>query len=519
MKRRTFAIISHPDAGKTTITEKLLLFAGAIETAGAVKGKKTSRKARSDWMEMEKERGISVSSSVMQFAYKDCLFNLLDTPGHEDFSEDTYRVLTAVDCALMIIDGVKGVESRTRKLMAICRQRSIPVITFVNKFDRTAQCPMALLDEIENELHLQCSPQTWPLGSGPQFLGVYDFSQKQCLLYESGKNFLKQSSQKKLLSEVLPALDDSFLATDLKDQIELYTESQDLQEDQFLSGSQTPVYFGSALNNFGIQEVLNSFVQYAPKPQSRLLDTGEAINPDDKEFCAFVFKVQANMNPQHRDRVAFCRVCSGQYSKGQKIFHTSTGKFIQNSQAIGFLGQDRKHVETAMPGDIIGLINHGNIAIGDTFYSKKIKHLKFQGISKFAPEIFKEVQLKDPLRSKQLQTALTQLSQEGATQFFKLKNAHTLILGAVGTLQFDVVQHRLAAEYNINCDFKPSNFQCAQWIEAKEKKDFEPLLAQWSHQIAYDSNEELVLLATSMIQLQIIQEKFQKITFSSIKDL
>lgn len=517
-QRRTFAIISHPDAGKTTITEKLLLFAGAIEVAGAVKGKKSTKKARSDWMEMEKDRGISVSSSVMQFEYKGCIFNLLDTPGHEDFSEDTYRVLTAVDCALMIIDGVKGVESRTRKLMAICRQRSIPVITFVNKFDRAAQCPMSLLDEIERELHLKCSPQTWPLGSGNEFKGVYDFHSSLCKVYEGGQNFIKQDPQQKQIDDILDSLNDDFLKADLKDQIELYDETKDIDIELFHQGSLTPVYFGSALNNFGIKEVLDSFAQHAPDPQSRELDDGTLITPDEEQLTAFVFKVQANMNPQHRDRVAFCRICSGKYNMGQKLFHVSAGKFLQNTQAVGFLGQSRQRVQEALPGDIIGLINHGNISIGDTFSSKKKNKLKFKGISKFAPEIFKQVHLKDPLKSKQLNSGLTQLSQEGATQFFKMITSNTLILGAVGVLQFEVVQHRLDKEYNLNCEFKPSSFVCAQWLESDCQETLSQLEITHGHQLARDSGGDLVLLATSMIQIQMIQDKYPRIEFTSMKD-
>ena len=518
MERRTFAIISHPDAGKTTITEKLLLFSGAIEVAGAVKGKKTSKKARSDWMEMEKERGISVSSSVMQFEYKNCIFNLLDTPGHEDFSEDTYRVLTAVDCALMIIDGVKGVESRTRKLMAICRRRSIPVITFVNKFDRVARCPMTILDEIEHELHLKCFPQTWPLGSGNEFKGVYDFHRETCVIYDSGQNFLRQEPRCEPLDKVLGEIEDTFLRDDLAEQIELYDESKELNTKKFLDGDHTPVYFGSALNNFGIKEVLDSFAQFAPNPQPRELDDDSLVQPTDAELTAFVFKVQANMNPQHRDRVAFCRICSGQYTMGQKLFHVSSGKFMQNTQAVGFLGQSRQRVEEALPGDIIGLINHGNISIGDTFSSKKIKNLKFKGISKFAPEIFKQVQLKDPLKAKQLNMGLTQLSQEGATQFFKMTKSNTLILGAVGVLQFEVVQHRLETEYNLNCQFSGCSYVCAQWVSSQDPKAIERLEESHGHQLAFDSGGDLVLLATSMVQLQIIQDKYPDIDFISMKD-
>ena len=518
MQRRTFAIISHPDAGKTTITEKLLLFAGAIEVAGSVKGKKNTRKARSDWMEMEKERGISVSSSVMQFSYQDCIFNLLDTPGHEDFSEDTYRVLTAVDCALMIIDGVKGVESRTRKLMSICRQRSIPVITFVNKFDRSARCPMSLLEQIEQELHLECKPQTWPIGSGKDFKGVYSFEHQHCSLYQTGQNYLAQKPELSSLDTTLEHLTDQFLATDLKEQIELYSEVSTLEKEKFHSGDQSPVYFGSALNNFGINEVLDSFAQYAPNPQSRLLDDGTQISPQGEDFSAFVFKVQANMNPGHRDRVAFCRICSGSYTQGQKLFHVSSGKFMQNTQAVGFLGQDRQRVEQAQPGDIIGLVNHGSISIGDTFSSKKVKKMKFQGISKFAPEIFQQVQLKDPLKSKQLQMGLTQLSQEGATQFFKMIHGNTLILGAVGVLQFDVAQHRLKTEYNLNCQFTPSTYVCATWVSSGSESERLKLEQDYGHQLAYDSAGDLVLLGTSLIQLQIIQDKFSTCTFSSIKD-
>ncbi|MBM4222550.1 MAG: peptide chain release factor 3, partial [Gammaproteobacteria bacterium] len=359
LHRRTFAIISHPDAGKTTLTEKFLLFCGAIHEAGSVKSRKTTQSARSDWMEIERQRGISISTSVMQFEHKSCLFNLLDTPGHEDFSEDTYRTLTAVDSALMVIDAVKGVEERTRKLMDICRMRDIPIITFINKLDRGARDPLSLLDEIESALGIKTAPITWPIGMGRDFLGVYHFLKKTCFLYEAGKNFLIQEPTEVPLTALKEQMSE-YDYQELLDSIEL-AQSCVFNKEAYLAGKMTPVYFGSALNNFGISELLDGFAEYAPDPRPRLTQTSKAIDPNDSVFRAFVFKIQANMDLNHRDRVAFCRICSGSYTKGQKLYHIEGEKFLNHTQAMQFLGQDRVHVAEAVAGDIIGLINHGSI--------------------------------------------------------------------------------------------------------------------------------------------------------------
>lgn len=517
LQRRTFAIISHPDAGKTTITEKLLLYSGAIEIAGSVKSRKSSQSARSDWMEMEKQRGISITTSVMQFEYKDCLFNLLDTPGHADFSEDTYRTLTAVDSALMVIDAVKGVEERTKKLMAICRARNIPVITFVNKLDRGAKDPLELLDEIEKELDLKCQPITWPIGIGRDFKGVYHLLNKHCLIYEAGQNFLKQDPSIMPFDHVLNELD-NFTSNQLKEELSLVDELSDLDKKRYLEGILTPVYFGSALNNFGVKEILDGFVNYAPGPQSRLTRDDLVVSPDDPELKAFVFKVQANMDLQHRDRVAFCRICSGKYTRGQKLFHVESGKFMQNTQAVTFLAQDRSHIEEAEAGDIIGLINHGSISIGDTFCEKKNNSLKFKGIPRFAPEIFKAVRPVDPLKAKQLNNGLHQLSQEGATQFFKKLIGNDLILGAVGMLQFDVVAYRLEHEYQVPCIYSTCPYVIANWFSCSDKKEFDLFVANHESQIAIDNQDQLVFLATSRIQLQLVMDRWKKISFTNMKE-
>jgi len=437
-RRRTFAIISHPDAGKTTVTEKLLLYGGAIQLAGTVKGRKAARHATSDWMSMEKERGISVTSSVMQFPYKDHIINLLDTPGHEDFSEDTYRTLTAVDSALMVIDVAKGVEQRTIKLMEVCRLRDTPILTFINKLDREGKEPIELLDEVEDVLNIMCAPMTWPIGMGKRFKGVYHLYLDRVHLFSATHGGLVQTG------EVIEGLDNPRLdellaeqAEELREEIELVRgASHEFDLEMFLAGEMTPVFFGSAINNFGIDEMLDAFAEYAPAPQSRQTKT-RVVEAEEEKLSGFVFKIQANMDPNHRDRIAFMRICSGQYNKGMKMKHVRIGKDIQIANAITFMARERDHVETAFSGDIIGLHNHGSIRIGDTFTQGE--QLKFTGIPNFAPELFRRARLKDPLKMKALQKGLEQLSEEGATQLFRPMNNNDLILGAVGILQFDVV--------------------------------------------------------------------------------
>lgn len=516
-RRRTFAIISHPDAGKTTLTEKLLLFGGAIQLAGTVKARKAARHATSDWMELEKQRGISVTTSVMQFPYGDCIFNLLDTPGHEDFSEDTYRTLTAVDSALMVIDAAKGVEDRTIKLLEICRSRNMPILTFINKLDRDTRPPIELLDEIESVLKIQCAPITWPIGMGKQFKGVYHLYEDAIYLYTHGKNLHTQESEKIIginnpqLNELLAAS-----ANELREELELVQgASHVFDKNAYLAGELTPVFFGSAINNFGVRELLNAFADYAPSPQPRLTEN-RLVDPGEKEFSGFVFKIQANMDPAHRDRMAFLRVCSGTYTKGMKTRHVRINRDIQINNALTFMAGEREQVEQAWPGDIIGLHNHGTIQIGDTFTAGE--NLKFTGIPHFAPELFRRVRLKDPLKAKALLKGLTQLSEEGATQVFRPLNSNDLILGAVGVLQFDVVVYRLKHEYNVECAYENVNVYTARWIDCKDAKHLEEFKVKVFDQLALDGSEQLTYLASSRVNLQLVQERWPKIKFLATRE-
>ena len=450
-KRRTFAIISHPDAGKTTITEKMLLFGNAIKTAGTVKGKKSGIHATSDWMEMEKQRGISITTSVMQFPYNDKIVNLLDTPGHEDFSEDTYRTLTAVDSALMVVDAVKGVEDRTIKLMNVCRLRDTPIVTFMNKFDRDTRDPLELLDEVEDILKIKCAPMNWPIGMGKYFKGVYDLYSDEVTLFETGHGHEIYPYKKIQGLENAKDAIGSDIYDDLEMEIELVRgASHEFNEQEFQKGELTPVYFGTALSNFGVQEMMNGFTKYAPAPQPRETEQ-RVVDTNENKLSGFVFKIQANMDDKHRDRIAFFRICSGKYEKGMKIYHERTAKMMQISKALTFMAGEREQVEQGYTGDIIGLHNHGGIQIGDSFTQGE--KLKFKGIPNFAPEIFRRVKLNDPLKMKALQKGLIQLSEEGATQVFKPIISNDLILGAVGILQFDVVAQRLASEYNVKCSY------------------------------------------------------------------
>ncbi|MFP4390923.1 MAG: peptide chain release factor 3, partial [Desulfococcaceae bacterium] len=437
-RRRTFGIISHPDAGKTTLTEKLLLFGGAIKLAGAVKARKANRHATSDWMAIEQERGISVTSSVMKFEYRNYEINLLDTPGHEDFSEDTYRVLTAVDSAVMVIDSVKGVEPQTRKLMEVCRMRNTPILTFINKLDREGMSPIDLMGDIEEKLQIECAPLTWPIGMGKRFKGTYNLYRKELNLFTAGEDRVGQEMVTiRDLDD--PALDEALGESDanaLREDIELLEGAADpFDLDLYRQGTQTPVFFGSAINNFGVREMLDAFVEVAPGPLPRETTT-RMVDPEEEQFTGFIFKIQANMDPAHRDRLAFLRVCSGRFQRGMKIRHHRIGKDIQVANPIIFMAQDRAIAEDAWPGDIIGIHNHGTIKIGDAFSDKE--PLKFTGIPNFAPEHFRRVRLKSPLKAKQLLKGLTQLAEEGAVQFFRPLMGSDFILGAVGALQFDV---------------------------------------------------------------------------------
>ena len=515
-RRRTFAIISHPDAGKTTITEKLLLYGGAIQQAGTVKGRKAARHATSDWMALEQQRGISVTSSVMQFIYNDCVVNLLDTPGHEDFSEDTYRTLTAVDSALMVIDCAKGVEDRTIKLMEVCRLRDTPIVTFINKLDREGREPIELLDEVESVLKINCAPITWPIGMGKSLKGVYH------LLNDSVHLFGATHGGKKLDGEVIEGLDNPRLdeilddAESFREEIELVTgASHAYDHDAFLEGKLTPVFFGSAINNFGVQELLDKFVEVAPAPQPRTTLQRE-VNANEENFSGFVFKIQANMDPNHRDRIAFMRVCSGSFEKGIKLRHVRLERDVKITDALTFFASDREHVEKAYPGDIIGLHNHGTIRIGDTFSLKE--ELIFTGIPNFAPELFRRARLKDPLKNKALLKGLMQLCEEGATQLFRPALGNDLILGAVGILQFDVVAHRLKEEYNVDCQFEAVNVNTARWLYSDSEKEIEKFKQKAQNGLAEDHAGELVYLASSRVNLQMAEEKWPDIEFRNTRE-
>jgi peptide chain release factor 3 len=516
-KRITFAIISHPDAGKTTLTEKLLLYGGVIQLAGTVKSRKSKIHATSDWMELEKQRGISVTTSVMQFVYHDCVINLLDTPGHADFSEDTYRTLTAVDVALMVIDAAKGVEARTLKLLEVCRLRNIPIVTFVNKMDRDAKEPIELLDEIEKTLNIRCAPMTWPIGMGKQFQGIYHLHEDNIYLFESGKG--DRIYQPKIIHSIhhpdaVSLLRDT--APQLIDEIELLKiASHDFNTEAYLHGQLTPVYFGSALSNFGVSQLLNDFIRYAPETQPRATLT-RIVKPEEEAFSGFVFKIQANMDPKHRDRIAFLRICSGHYQKGMKIYHVRQQRSLLLNQALTFMAGEREQADVAYPGDIIGIYNHGTIQIGDTFTEGE--QLKFIGIPYFAPEIFRLVRLKDPMKQKNLLKGLQQLCEEGATQLFTPLDTNELILGAVGILQFDVVAYRLEHEYGVACVYETVSVEHARWIYCDNKVKLEEFKQKNSRHLALDIHQALVYLAPNGYDLRLTKERWPMIQFANTKE-
>jgi len=515
--RRTFAIISHPDAGKTTITEKLLLFGNAIQVAGTVKGRKSDRHATSDWMSMEQERGISITSSVMQFPYRDCMVNLLDTPGHEDFSEDTYRTLTAVDSVLMVIDGAKGVEDRTIKLMEVCRLRDTPILTFINKMDRDIRDCVEVLDEIEKILKIKAAPINWPIGMGKEFKGVYNFQTDTIHVYQQGQGSRIPDDQR--IVGLHSAEAKSLLApyhAQTCDEIELVRGATHLFDlPSYLAGEMTPVFFGTALGNFGVREMLDHFVQWAPPPQSRQANE-RVVEAYEKNFSGFVFKIQANMDPKHRDRIAFLRVCSGKYSQGMKMHHVRIQKEIRIADAVTFFAGERSQVEEAVAGDIIGLHNHGTIQIGDTFTEGE--KLKFTGIPHFAPELFRRVRLKDPLKMKQLQKGLQQLSEEGSTQLFMPLHNNDLILGAVGTLQFDVVAYRLKDEYKVECLYENITVHTVRWVHCKDAKKLEEFRNKVPEHLAVDASGALSYLAPSRVNLNLVQERWPDIQFLATRE-
>jgi peptide chain release factor 3 len=515
-RRRTFAIISHPDAGKTTITEKVLLFGNAIQKAGTVKGKKSGQHAKSDWMEMEKERGISVTTSVMQFPYDNRLVNLLDTPGHEDFSEDTYRTLTAVDSCLMVIDAAKGVEARTIKLMEVTRLRDTPIITFMNKLDRDTMDPIDLMDEVENVLNIKCAPITWPIGMGKEFKGVYHLLRDETVLYQTG---LGHEIQEKRIIKGLdnPELDEAIghYAEELREMLELVQgASNKFNHDEFIRGELTPVYFGTALGNFGVDHMLDGLVEWAPKPQGRASDERD-VSPEEEKFSGFVFKIQANMDPKHRDRIAFCRIVSGKYEKGMKMHQTRIGKDVRISDAVTFLAGDRAAAETAYAGDIIGLHNHGSIQIGDTFTAGE--KFRFSGIPNFAPELFKRIRLRDPLKQKQLQKGLIQLAEEGAVQVFRPLTNNDLIVGAVGVLQFDVVVARLKSEYNVDALYEHISVATARWVYGDDRK-VDEFRRKAEQNLALDGGDNLTYIAPTMVNLSLSQERYPDIEFKTTRE-
>lgn len=516
-RRRTFAIISHPDAGKTTITEKLLLLGQLIQVAGSVKGKGSDRHATSDWMGMEQERGISVTSSVMQFPYKERIVNLLDTPGHEDFSEDTYRTLTAVDSALMVVDGAKGVEARTIKLMEVCRLRDTPIVSFVNKMDRDIRDPIELLDEIEEVLKIQGAPINWPIGMGKEFKGVYNLYTDTIHVFQRGSNYViaEDIQIKGLDSDEAKELLDIYYE-DFVEEIELVRgASHEFDLEQFLAGKLTPVFFGTALANFGVREMLDGFVEWAPQPLARATETREVEATEDK-FSGFIFKIQANMDPKHRDRIAFMRICSGTYKKGMKMKHSRLGKDIKVADAVSFKAGERVLVEEAFSGDIIGLHNHGTIQIGDTFSDGEA--LKFTGIPHFAPELFKRIRLQDPLKTKQLQKGLQQLSEEGSTQVFFPQNNNDIVVGAVGVLQFEVVAYRLKDEYKVDAIYEPVNVATARWVECDDEKKFAEFKRKCADNLAIDGGGHLTYLAPTRVNLSLAQERYPDVIFRATRE-
>ncbi len=516
-RRRTFGIISHPDAGKTTLTEKLLLFGGAIQMAGAVKSRKTSNHAVSDWMSIEQERGISVTSSVMKFNYDDYEINLLDTPGHQDFSEDTYRVLTAVDSALMVIDSAKGVEAQTRKLMEVCRMRNTPVITFINKLDREGLEPLDIMAEIEEMLQIECAPLSWPIGMGKGFKGVYNLYRKEIQLFTPSQSSRPQDTI--VVKDINDPELDKLLGIDaekLREDIELLEGAANPFEfEEYLKASQTPVFFGSAINNFGVKELLDAFCELAPAPGPRET-TMRSVKPEESSFSGFTFKIQANMNPAHRDRIAFFRICSGKFNRGMKVRHHRIGKDISLANATIFMAQDRANVEEAYPGDIIGIHNHGTIKIGDTFTDKE--ELKFTGIPNFAPEHFRRVILKNPLKTKQLHKGLEQMAEEGAVQLFRPILGSDYILGAVGVLQFDVTMARLKAEYNVDAIYEAVEYSLARWVTCEDKKKLEEFKNGNQANIAIDAEGHLAYLTPGEWWLTNAKERFPDIDFHKTRE-
>jgi peptide chain release factor 3 len=517
-KRRTFGIISHPDAGKTTLTEKLLLFGGAIQTAGAVKSNKIKQHATSDFMEIEKQRGISVATSVMGFEYRNghaepVKINLLDTPGHQDFAEDTYRTLTAVDSVIMVIDCVKGVETQTEKLMEVCRMRSTPVIAFINKLDREGQDPYDLLDEIEAKLNIKVRPLSWPIGMGKSFKGVYSLYNKSLFLFQPSKQKLQNEgvSIKDINDPQLEKHIGENFAAQLREDEELINGVYpEFDIEAYRRGEVAPVFFGSAVNNFGVKELLDTFINIAPFPKSRATEERE-IEPEEEKFTGFVFKIHANMDPRHRNRIAFVRVCSGKFERNKNYYHTRLDKQFKFSNATAFMAQDKEIIEEAYPGDIVGLYDTGNLKIGDTLTEGEKG--TFKGIPSFSPEIFKEVINQDAMKSKQLDKGLNQLMDEGVAQLFTYEMGSRRVVGTVGVLQFDVIQYRLLHEYGAKCTFHAINLHKACWISSKDPKKLKEFIRSKERYIAKDKDGKYVFMAETKAWLQMVQDNFPDIDF------
>lgn len=530
-RRRTFAIISHPDAGKTTLTEKLLLLSGAIHIAGSVKARKAKRHATSDWMQIEKERGISVASSVMQMEYRDCVLNLLDTPGHQDFSEDTYRVLTAVDAALMVIDAANGVEPQTRRLLEVCRARRIPIITFINKLDREVRDPLSLIDEIEQALEMTACPFTWPVGMGRSFAGIYDLRRDLMRVFPLGRAGAGEDSNdadrkgasaadgdgdggELAAAQCAERFGQTFLQADEEMNLIRHAGTT-FDHAAFLAGRQTPVFFGSAVNNFGIPEVLDAVVDLAPAPTPRHA-MQRVVQPQEEKFSAVVFKIQANMDPAHRDRIAFARICSGRFERGMQIKVVRTGKTVRPSTVVSFLSQRRDVLDAAFPGDIIGIPNRGTLQLGDSLTEGE--DLQFTGLPFFAPEMFQGVDLADPMRAKQLNVGLRQLGEEGAIQVFRRHGGGQQLLGAVGALQFEVVLHRLEHEYSVKARLSPARISLARWITADDATKLAQFIDSNAHRIVYDAVDAPTFVCEHPAELAVTQERWPDIEFHKMRE-
>ena len=510
-RRRTFAIISHPDAGKTTLTEKFLLFGGQIQVAGAVKSNKIKKTATSDWMEIEKQRGISVATSVMGFNYGDYKINILDTPGHQDFAEDTFRTLTAVDSAIIVVDGAKGVETQTRKLMTVCRMRNTPVIIFINKMDREGRDPFDLLDELEQELEIKVRPLSWPINQGAKFKGVYNIYEKKLDLFTPDKQRVTEKVEVAIDSDELDARVGETDAAKLREDLELVDGVYpDFNVEDYRSAEVAPVFFGSALNNFGVQELLNCFVEIAPSPRPTKAEE-RIVTPEEPKFTGFIFKITANIDPNHRSCIAFCKICSGRFVRNQPYLHVRQGKTVRFSSPTQFMAQRKSTIDEAYPGDIVGLPDNGIFKIGDTLTEGEKLH--FRGLPSFSPEMFKYIENADPMKAKQLQKGIDQLMDEGVAQLFVNQFNGRKIIGTVGQLQFEVIQYRLENEYNAKCRWEPVHLYKACWIESDDEAELENFKKRKYQYMAKDKEGRDVFLADSGYVLSMAQEDFKKIRF------